>query len=189
MRPRTAPGPGRTASGRPVGPARSRPSCSRFHWPPSLVTREEDQPLDQPPATRRCKGYSNQGHKKSAEPEARGCGTEGCKIGVRDMPRDQRVQKSELWAAGAGFANRCERAGEGYFLIQGAACSGASRGCAIPAANLLFTAANLFGGPMSGIAGIARAIPAIPHTSLSRNSSNSELNRIPGAIPPTYPRV
>eukprot|EP00966_Prymnesium_polylepis_P134446 3107287-Prymnesium_polylepis.1 len=36
------------------------------------------------------------------------------------MLRDQRVQKSELWAAGAGFVNRCEQAGEsgGEFSLQ-----------------------------------------------------------------------
>eukprot|EP00966_Prymnesium_polylepis_P064280 1490227-Prymnesium_polylepis.1 len=30
------------------------------------------------------------------------------------MLSDQRVHKIELWVAGAGFANRCERAGEGW---------------------------------------------------------------------------
>ena len=45
--------------------------------------------------------------------------------------------------------------------------------CAIPAAYLVFL--SLFRVPMSGIVGIARAIPAIPDMSVSRNSSNSEL--------------
>ena len=43
--------------------------------------------------------------------------------------------------------------------------------CAIPAAYLLFL--SLFRVPMSGIVGIARAIPAIPSMSVSRNSRNS----------------
>jgi hypothetical protein len=44
--------------------------------------------------------------------------------------------------------------------------------CAIPAAYLLFL--SLFRVPMSGIVGIARAIPTIPSMSVSRNSRNSE---------------
>ena len=34
-------------------------------------------------------------------------------IDVRNMLSDQRVYKCELWVAGAGVANRCERSGEG----------------------------------------------------------------------------
>jgi hypothetical protein len=110
--------PGPAAPSQSNEPSRRRPSCSRPHRPPSLVTREEDQPLDQAPATRRCTGCSNVSETNSGE--GRCYGSEGCGIDVRDMLGGQRVKRSELWAAGAGFANRCEWAGEGYFLIQGA---------------------------------------------------------------------
>ena len=107
LRPRTASEPGPAAPGLSAEPSRGRPSCSRPQRPPSLVMREEDQHLDQPPAMRRCRRCSNEGGTKSCE--GRCCGSEGCRIDVRDMLRGQGVKKSEWWAGGAGCANRCER--------------------------------------------------------------------------------
>ena len=91
-----ASGPAPTPPGRSVGPARSRPNCSRRQRPPCRVTKEEDQHLDQPPATRRCTGCSNAGETISGE----GCcyGSKGCRIDVRDMLSGQGVKRSELWA-------------------------------------------------------------------------------------------
>ena len=109
LRPYLASGPAPTPPARSVGPARSRPSCLRRQRPPSLVTTEEDQPLDQAPATRRCTRCSNVSETKSGE--GRCYCSEGCGIDVRDMLTGQGVKRSEWWAASAGFANRCERAG------------------------------------------------------------------------------
>ena len=111
VRPCTASTPGPTATSRSEWPARGRPSSTRHHRLPSFVTKEEEAPLsascDAPLHT----GCSNAGETKSCEGWC--CGSEGCGIEVRDMLRGQGVQKSELWAAGVGFANRCEQAGEG----------------------------------------------------------------------------
>eukprot|EP00966_Prymnesium_polylepis_P204297 4732814-Prymnesium_polylepis.1 len=87
------------------------PSCSRLQRPLFLVTREEDQHFDQAPATRRCTGCSNQGEKKP-----------GRGVRLHSTEEDRGLQdrcsrhaggsasvKRELWAAGSGFANRCER--------------------------------------------------------------------------------
>eukprot|EP00966_Prymnesium_polylepis_P033169 771456-Prymnesium_polylepis.1 len=53
--------------------------------------REEDQHLDQPPATRRCTRCLNEGEIKSGEGWC--CGSEGCGIEVLDVLRGRRECK------------------------------------------------------------------------------------------------
>ena len=122
VRPRTASKLRPAAPGRSTEPYRRRPSCLRRQRPPLLVTREEDQYLDQPPATRRCTGCSNEETEKSSRGSC--CGTKGCSIDVRNMLSDQRVHKSELWVAGAGFANRCVRGGNSLLCARDSAPEG-----------------------------------------------------------------
>ena len=52
--------PGPAAPSQSNEPSRRRPSCSRPHRPPSLVTREEMQPLDQPATAPLHKGVQMQ---------------------------------------------------------------------------------------------------------------------------------